>query len=80
MQTLAERLKECDFKPSGFDYLRISLATIVIVAHTVNVVEKSIHDRRKVWLRIEAWVLAALNRSPKAAPATAPWWGSPLAG
>lgn len=37
MQTLAERLKACNFKPSGFDYLRISLASMVIVAHTVNV-------------------------------------------
>lgn len=36
-QTLEDRITEAGNRPSGFDYLRLILATLVVVSHTVNV-------------------------------------------
>ena len=35
--TLEDKMREASYKPAGFDYLRLILATAVICQHSVNV-------------------------------------------
>lgn len=36
-ETIAERLVSCSNRPSGFDYMRLTLASLVVWTHTVNI-------------------------------------------
>lgn len=36
-ETIAERLANCSNRPSGFDYMRLILASLVVWTHTINI-------------------------------------------
>lgn len=47
--TIAQRLERCSNRPSGFDYLRLALASAVLASHTINVVYGYDVTSRVIW-------------------------------